>query len=161
MRRLELFGLISSTANIIQWCRSLGLMRTTMCCPECGHNMVESSFEGSGGVRCRCSRSARGRRHYKYASIREGSIFANIGLSLQTFLYLLYEWSVETPLQGVCYEPQLTKRTVIKQFRLCRAIARKRIRTSHRQQLGGSGRGVMRQMNVKLDGGKHIVESRT
>jgi hypothetical protein len=100
--------------------------------------MAETKHGCGDGMVWRCSRTIQGARHRKVLSIRDGSIFAKRRLQLRVFVFLLYEWALGTALQQACYELELTKRTVVRHFRLFRSISGYRMDTMHGERLGGA-----------------------
>ena len=71
-------------------------------------------------------------------SIRTVAFFSKSKLELKTIVYLIYEWSIETPVHEVVSEHSLSKKTIIDWFKFCREICLDYfLILSERKEIGG------------------------
>jgi len=90
--RFFLMYLFCVQANAIRFLKDIGLLRRTMQCNTCRRDMtwsVDSSVPES--FRCRCQKRVAGVRCRQSASIRFGSWFQQINLTLQEILLITYD----------------------------------------------------------------------
>lgn len=139
MRRQELYALVTSDAEAIEWCRTKGLLTRNIVCPVCQTVMKASAHHGSDGAIWRCTRTTEGERHFKTRSIRERSFFAESKLTIRTLIYLLYEWSIGTSVEQSAFQLELERKTVTKHYSLFRKLCAWRIEQQGAQRPGGVG----------------------
>lgn len=137
MRRIELYHALSTDMDAVEWCKAKGLLKRTAVCPTCHLSMNEAPSDCADRLVWRCSRTISGRRHFRHVSIREGSFFSGSKLSLRLCVYLLYEWSVATPVQSCAFELGLSERAVVRHFKMFRKVAALRMGEMQGQLIGG------------------------
>jgi hypothetical protein len=142
MRRLELYDLIQSNQNAIEWCHDKSLLLREAICPDCHTVMKLCPHKCVDGAIWRCSRQSGGVRHFRSLSIRHHSLFENSNLSVRDSLFLAYEWSANTTLVSAAHEFKLTKEAVVNFYRKCRAITSSEAERNATIRLGGTGETV-------------------
>jgi hypothetical protein len=142
MRRLELYSIALTEQDAIDWCRDKGLLARAMDCPECGDCMTEVIGKGEQRATWRCTRTVNGVRHFRFVSIRDGSIFEHTRTSIRIGLFLLYEWSINANVNQTAYEMDLDKKTVFKAFGIFRNLAGLAIDRVWANKLGHNGETI-------------------
>ena len=99
--------------------------------------MNEAPHKGVDGIIWTCTKRVDGVRHFKRASIREGTIFSKSRLPLSTLILLLYEWSRNTRPIDAAFEFDLHKRSVLQWYELCRNVCSLATVTWRNAQIGG------------------------
>jgi hypothetical protein len=134
---MKLFDFVIEYGNeltIVDKLRSEGLLRTTMQCPKCNESMIERKKTLKDSLAFRCSRRA----CQLERSIRTGSFFENVRLSLCEAVLLIHLWCAKYSEKLICEEFQFSRPTVIDWFRFCRELC-----ISHYEEnaamIGGQG----------------------
>src|SRR5262249_33584029 len=109
-----------------------------MRCPRCGCLMIEIADKCDDGVIWSCRKMFAGVRHQKKLSIRTGSFFSGIGISIQDTLYALYEWTVMTSVSNTMFELKLAEKTVISMFGKFREIAARNVGSRMQDKIGSN-----------------------
>lgn len=104
--------------TIISKLREVGLLRTRMTCPTCGESMREQAVSRGDKTRFECSKSScRCSR-----SIRTGSFFEHVRVSLCDAMLLLHLWAKGYLEKLILDDYEFARQTVVDWFRFCRDV---------------------------------------
>jgi len=142
LRRTELLSSIPSNADTIDWCRRRGLLLSSIKCPVCNNEMKEVADSSIDGWIWKCSKVINGVRHYKRLSIRHNSFFSGSRLAMRDFVCLIYEWAILTSVEQCAFQLAIPKKTVRRQYRLCRKVISTNVDNRLIQLIGGPGQRV-------------------
>ena len=110
MTYCDLCRKLSTTEDVIQWCRQTGLLRTSLECPRCGCDCREVPRAGyPEKLAFRCPRKG----CQKVMSLRHGSFFSNSKLAIELILSLILLWINNTTVSKAASELQIRKATVV------------------------------------------------
>src|SRR5947208_1707692 len=112
MRRIELYGLLPSSAAAVDWTRRVGILKSTADCPECSSTMQEVDDKCEDGTNWKCQKQVDGVRHTRKLSIRAGSKFFGSQLAIRDIVFVMYEWSGRTSIDQAAYELSISRPTV-------------------------------------------------
>jgi hypothetical protein len=101
--------------------------------------MREEGDKCQDGKIWRCRKTVSGQRHQTSTSLRHHSYFSQSNLALKEAIYLLYEWSVNTPLATASYELAISEKTVAGFYKSCRQTSSLAVETRLSVQIGGEG----------------------
>lgn len=137
MRRIELYTIVSSNNEAINWCRERGLLLRSALCPVCRELMKEVSDKCQDGMIWQCRKTIAGTRHQTKQSIRHRSIFANKNVSIRDGVYLIYEWAANTSITQASYELNIAEKSVSEMNRAIRTCASHLVAERSRAPMGG------------------------
>lgn len=118
MKLFEFLYVFGNENTIVSTLQDKALLRQHCTCERCGDSMKLQKSEKRDGVRFGCSkRSCRTRK-----SIRAGSFFEEVRLSLCDSMLLLHLWSKGYTEKLVCDDFSFATQTVVDWFRFCREL---------------------------------------
>src|SRR5271168_2498082 len=120
LTRIALYDLIPDDDAAIRWCRSNGILLSSIKCPVCEAGMLEVRETCIDGRIWKCSKTINGVRHYKKISIRHNTFFSKIRFGFKYIIYLIYEWAVSISIDQAAFQLTLPKKAITGIFKSCR-----------------------------------------
>lgn len=137
---MKMFAFLETYHNpstIISVLQQHGLLRQTLHCQNCENEMQYQKADSRDGIRFECSlRSCRKKR-----TIRFGSFFEHVKLSLCDSMLLLHLWARGCSEKYVCDDYSFSKQTVVDWFRFGRDLCVYHFENSH-DLIGGENSTV-------------------
>lgn len=118
MKMFEFLDMYHNQSTIISVLQQQGLLRQSLQCQHCNNPMHYQSADSRDCIRFECSlRTCRKKR-----TIRFGSFFENVKLSLCDSMLLLHLWSKGCTEKYICDDYSFSKQTVVDWFRFGRDL---------------------------------------
>lgn len=118
MKLFEFLHEFGDSQTIVQAMQEKGLLRDNCICGVCGESMKVRKTDKRDGIMFECMK----RTCRKNRSIRAGSFFENVRLSLCDSMLLLHLWSKGYSEKLICDDFSFSKQTVVDWFRFCRDL---------------------------------------
>ena len=107
----------------IQWLMKVKLIASKQNCAKCNEEMSLSECEDrSDGYRWQCRKQAGGRRHKQTLSIRKGSWFEGINLTIEEMLKYTYWWCQDLGQWQIRRQLKINPNTAVDWDSFCREI---------------------------------------
>jgi hypothetical protein len=135
MIRANLFELLKNEYDAVAFCMEHGLLTSERHCDLCGHLMTLDI----GNKQFRCNKSANGKRCNKKVSLLKNTFFQSAKLSLRHILFIIYEWSVDTPRDKAAIECQCSAPVVGFWYRRLRNSSALWWYVNEEEAIGGEG----------------------
>jgi hypothetical protein len=118
MKFFEFIQVFGNENTIVGTLQDNGLLRLHLTCESCGESMKLQKSDKRDGIRFECSkRLCRTRK-----TIRVGSFFEEVRLSLCDSMLLLHLWSKGYSEKLICEDFTFARQTVVDWFRFCREL---------------------------------------
>ena len=133
MIRINLFNIVSNETSLMNFLFHNQLINTEIICGRCGTIKSITSLNN-----LRCNSRINGRKCGTEISIYSNTFFEKMQISIQTCIYLLYEWCVGTSVQMTAIEYDCSSNTVSNWFSRFREICVNYYNLTENAPIGGN-----------------------